>query len=335
MNDFKRLFRTFRGQRFQPAALIGAALVVGLLGTGAFVAVAQQATPGAYLTQAESQTFPAAIYNGSCASLGDVAFPLSPVGLPEGSTTVGQSAVPAYQSVTGLETVSLTDLLGGPFAIAVGAEEQGGEPAVVCGDVGGTQSGGTLLLGLQPVGDSGYAGVALLAQEPSTTNLNVVIYLTATRAGVATPVAASPAANATPAATTPAATTQPAGTPATGGGQAQNQVTITLNDIYFNPNLITIPANTNVTVVLENKGAANHNFSITDHNNPNVKNLNISVDVASGQSQQTTINAPAGTYYFYCDVPGHEQAGMFGYLVVQDGAAIATQEATVTPPAGS
>jgi plastocyanin len=342
MNDLTRMVFGVRGGRFRPLSLTGVAIIaVGLLGAGAFVAAAQQATPPAE-SQAESQTFPAAIYNGTCAQLGAVAYPLAPVGLPEGSQTIGQTAVPAYESTTGLENAVLSDLVGGPFAIAVGADNQSGQPIVACGEIGGTKFGDTLLLGLQPAGDSGYAGVALLSQAPSTTTLNVVVYLTAIRSGVAMPVAASPAASpattsqptSQPTATTGSQTPAATGTATAGSGQAQNQVTITLNDIYFNPNVITIPANTPVTVILENKGVTTHNFSITNHNNPNVKDLNISVTVDSGQTQQTTINAPAGTYYFFCNIPGHEAAGMFGYLIVKDGAAIATEEATVTPPAG-
>jgi nitrite reductase (NO-forming) len=121
-----------------------------------------------------------------------------------------------------------------------------------------------------------------------------------------------------------------AGTP--GAGQC---VTVGMYDIYFDPNVITIPADTDVTVELVNHGVTLHNFSVTDHRNPDVKNLGIDVDVDAGQTQTTTINAPEGTYYFYCNVPGHEAAGMFGYLKVEKGAKIAAETATVTPPAGS
>ncbi len=89
-----------------------------------------------------------------------------------------------------------------------------------------------------------------------------------------------------------------------------------------------------VTFDITNAGALPHNFSVTDHGNPGIANLGISVDAAGGQSAQTTINAPAGTYYFYCNVPGHEQAGMFGYLKVEEGAKIATSKEKVTPRAG-
>ena len=60
-----------------------------------------------------------------------------------------------------------------------------------------------------------------------------------------------------------------------------------------------------------------HNFSITDHQNSGVENLNISVDLAPGQTQAVVINAPAGDYYFFCSVPGHEAAGMHGTMHVE------------------
>jgi uncharacterized cupredoxin-like copper-binding protein len=105
-------------------------------------------------------------------------------------------------------------------------------------------------------------------------------------------------------------------------------------DIFFNPNLGTIPANTPVQITVTNKGAIRHNFSITDHNNSGLTNLNVHFDTDPGGTGTATINAPAGVYYFFCDEPGHEQAGMIGYLTVADNATISSSEATVTPRAG-
>jgi len=105
-------------------------------------------------------------------------------------------------------------------------------------------------------------------------------------------------------------------------------------DIFFKPNLGTVPADKPVQLVVTNHGAIGHNFSITDHRNAGLTNLNVSFDIAPGETGTATINAPAGVCYFYCYVPGHEQAGMFGYLTVEKGASIMTSEATVTPRAG-
>ena len=128
------------------------------------------------------------------------------------------------------------------------------------------------------------------------------------------------------------------GTPGAGGTPQASSgalcVVITMRDIYFTPNLVTIPADKDVTVELHNEGVTTHNFSVTDHKNPGVKNLNISIDVDPGATKTVKINAPEGNYYFFCNVPGHEAAGMFGYLDVKKDAKIATKSATVTPPAG-
>ena len=100
------------------------------------------------------------------------------------------------------------------------------------------------------------------------------------------------------------------------GPAATTEVTIGAYDIYFDPMEVTIPANTDVTVNLPNNGATLHNFSVTDHNNPDVPNLGIDVDLAVGTTETIPINAPAADYYFFCNVPGHEAAGMFGTLHV-------------------
>ena len=87
---------------------------------------------------------------------------------------------------------------------------------------------------------------------------------------------------------------------------AQN---VTSFDIYFEPTEVTIPANTDVPFTLPNDGAAPHNFSIDE--------LGISVDIAPGSTEETVINAPPGTYEYYCNVPGHKEAGMVGTLIVE------------------
>jgi uncharacterized cupredoxin-like copper-binding protein/mono/diheme cytochrome c family protein len=87
---------------------------------------------------------------------------------------------------------------------------------------------------------------------------------------------------------------------------AQN---VTSFDIYFEPAEVTIPANTDVPFTLPNDGAAAHNFSIDE--------LGISIDQAPGSTEETVINAPPGTYEYYCNVPGHKAAGMVGTLIVE------------------
>ncbi|CAN5583394.1 hypothetical protein BH23CHL5_BH23CHL5_21600 [soil metagenome] len=80
-------------------------------------------------------------------------------------------------------------------------------------------------------------------------------------------------------------------------------------DIRFEPAELTIPADTAVSISLPNEGAAPHNFSIDE--------LDIDIDQAPGAVESVEINAPAGTYEFYCNVPGHREAGMVGRLTVE------------------
>jgi uncharacterized cupredoxin-like copper-binding protein len=60
---------------------------------------------------------------------------------------------------------------------------------------------------------------------------------------------------------------------------------------------------------LPNSGAATHDFTIDD--------LGVHVVARSGESGSVTINAPAGSYEYYCSIPGHKQGGMVGTLVVE------------------
>lgn len=139
----------------------------------------------------------------------------------------------------------------------------------------------------------------------------------------ATPGAAGEAAPAT------AATPGEAAAPAA----AAEPVTIVSHDIYFEPKDVTIPANTDVTFVLPNEGVTMHNFSIPD--------LGVSVDIQPGETKEVVVNAPAGTYAFDCNVPGHKEAGMVGTLTVEEGAgaaaapAAATAEAAAASPAAA
>jgi glucose/arabinose dehydrogenase/plastocyanin len=119
------------------------------------------------------------------------------------------------------------------------------------------------------------------------------------QASAATP--AVPAAGASD-----AETAQSRSTPVSAAAEA---IVIGMYDIYFEPDRVRMPANTDVRFVFENRGAAPHNFEI--------KERDISIDVAPGETAEAVINLPPGTYKFICNVPGHKQVGMNGALVVE------------------
>ncbi len=91
-------------------------------------------------------------------------------------------------------------------------------------------------------------------------------------------------------------------------------VTITvslLDTMSFEPSSITVAPGDEVTVILSNKGTLPHNFTI--------EGLGVSVDVAPGETSETTFTAPTspGEHKIYCNVLGHEGAGMVGSFTVQ------------------
>jgi uncharacterized cupredoxin-like copper-binding protein len=105
---------------------------------------------------------------------------------------------------------------------------------------------------------------------------------------------------------TPAATST--STPTAEIAAGAKTIDVEAGDFYFKPKDITIPANTPATFVIKNVAQIPHNFSIDA--------LKISVNIAPGETSKVTIKAPAGSYEFYCNLPGHKAAGMFGTLTV-------------------
>ena len=102
----------------------------------------------------------------------------------------------------------------------------------------------------------------------------------------------------------------PAASPVASPIAARNAVTIGSIDIDFVPAELAIPAATDVTVVIDNSTAQiPHNFAIDA--------LDINETYQAGETVEIVVNAPAGTYEYYCNLPGHKPAGMFGTLIVQ------------------
>lgn len=95
-----------------------------------------------------------------------------------------------------------------------------------------------------------------------------------------------------------------------GGGGGDVNVTINATEFKYDPNTITAAPGQKVNVTLVNKGTVKHTFVLTE------ANVNISAD--AGQSATGSFTAPAaGTYTFFCDQPGHKDAGMTGTLTVK------------------
>ncbi|HEV7523813.1 MAG TPA: plastocyanin/azurin family copper-binding protein [Acidimicrobiia bacterium] len=79
--------------------------------------------------------------------------------------------------------------------------------------------------------------------------------------------------------------------------------------LAFSPAVLT--AKTGLAKIQVSVGAAGHNFSMHD-----ATTLFAPLNLAGTQDSGVAFFAKAGTYTFFCDVPGHEAAGMRGSITV-------------------
>jgi plastocyanin len=98
--------------------------------------------------------------------------------------------------------------------------------------------------------------------------------------------------------------------PPTGNGDAPSEVSITGTDaLKFEPTQLTAAAGT-ITVTLTSEEAVEHDFVIEEIGDVEV------VYSGPGETNSGTVDLEAGTYTFYCSIPGHRTAGMEGTLTV-------------------
>ena len=93
-------------------------------------------------------------------------------------------------------------------------------------------------------------------------------------------------------------------------GQLPLAITIKAKDVQFDMDTITARVGQPVTIRLENNDDMDHAFTIDE--------LNVQSAVI-GPRHVTTVSftpAQAGTYHFYCPMPGHAGLGMVGTLQV-------------------
>lgn len=103
-----------------------------------------------------------------------------------------------------------------------------------------------------------------------------------------------------------------------GGGDRTNnaqsgdgrEITIASGDNWFDPDELEISRGETVTLVVSNDGVLTHNISIDE--------FNVRKDYRPGETARVTFTADrAGEFVFYCDEPGHREAGMVGVLRVR------------------
>jgi plastocyanin len=88
----------------------------------------------------------------------------------------------------------------------------------------------------------------------------------------------------------------------------------TLDTFRFDPDTITVSANTPVQLTLDNRDSALPHDIVIEH----LDGRRVDRDApAHGQASVNFTPVTPGTYPFYCSVPGHREAGMMGTLIVQ------------------
>jgi plastocyanin len=118
--------------------------------------------------------------------------------------------------------------------------------------------------------------------------------------------------NDTTAAATPPATTQGGGGGGGGGSSTVNISTPSGTDLAYDQKSVSAKAGS-VTVDFQNNESIPHDVAIEDSSGKTLGQTDL---IASGSSN-TTVDLTAGTYTFFCTVPGHREAGMEGTLTVK------------------
>lgn len=160
------MIRARSSSSFSRSLLRGSALALASLALLVPASTAQ--TP---VSETGHAAHPAHIHIGTCADLGEVAWPLTDVALPVGEIMGDAGGHPVEISDTNLPGVPLQNILDGEYAVNVhlSADEIG--TYIACGTIGGivdpreNGEGKEISIGLAELNDSGYVGVAWLGDD--------------------------------------------------------------------------------------------------------------------------------------------------------------------------
>jgi len=113
----------------------------------------------------------------------------------------------------------------------------------------------------------------------------------------------------TGAVTTPA-TTEPTGGGGGGGGETLAVTADPTGQLTWEPTELSAKAG-QVTIELDNPAPVSHNVEIEGNGVDEVS------DTVSESTTSVTADLKPGTYRYYCNIPGHAEAGMDGTLTVK------------------
>lgn len=88
-------------------------------------------------------------------------------------------------------------------------------------------------------------------------------------------------------------------------GSAATAVTIEAGDLFYSPVALEVSA-AGFDITLENVGLVEHNLIIDE--------IGLEIYAAVGETVTETVVLSAGSYDYYCSIPGHREAGMQGVI---------------------
>ncbi|HYU18328.1 MAG TPA: cupredoxin domain-containing protein [Chloroflexota bacterium] len=104
----------------------------------------------------------------------------------------------------------------------------------------------------------------------------------------------------------------------TTGAQRRNELKLVATEFKFTPNTLSAGVGQPLKVVLENKGAIEHDLAFTGLTAPTGAEHEAHPLAKPGQTVSLELTPDAkGRYEFVCTIPGHKEAGMRGVLVVE------------------
>lgn len=95
------------------------------------------------------------------------------------------------------------------------------------------------------------------------------------------------------------------------GPSPSGGVTVVATEFAYDPEDFSLPADDDVELTLENNGVVEHDIVVEELDDRRL------VHADAGETVTETVNLPAGTYVYYCSIPGHRTSGMEGTLTVE------------------
>ncbi len=108
------------------------------------------------------------------------------------------------------------------------------------------------------------------------------------------------------------------------GPSGATEIAIAMREFAFEPDVVSVAADTDVAVAVDNEGAVQHTWAVLVAGADPADESRVTDDmiltelgpVDPGSTAAATVNLPSGAYKVICTIPGHFDAGMSGELVV-------------------